>query len=74
MNKQVKYRVIGEDKMHCKGCETRVIDALNNLKGVQEVQADANEQRISIIFNTDDVGPEELEGRLEELGYKLVPA
>lgn len=74
MTKQVLYRVIGDEKMHCEGCETRVSNALRRLDGVHDVKANANEQSISVSFNTDEVSPEQLESRLDQLGYKVVPA
>ena len=36
---KIDFTVIGEEKMHCAGCESRVRLALSRLAGVQEVLA-----------------------------------
>ena len=40
----IQLHVIGEEKMHCVGCETRVSYALRRLPGVRDVRASADTQ------------------------------
>lgn len=71
MLSQLRYTVSGEEKMHCAGCETRIQNALKRLDGVYEVQASTDEQEIALSINTDKVGADQIEQRLEQLGYQV---
>ena len=63
MTKQILYCVIGEGKMPCAAWV-----------GCMKVQADANKQSISVNFNMGEASPEQLEIRLDQLGYEVIPA
>jgi copper chaperone len=71
---KVDFIVTGEVKMHCGGCETRVRFALQRLKGVQEVLANAKTQHISVVISPDQVTPQEVQARLKEAGFDAVLA
>lgn len=72
MFKQINYEIVGDEKIHCGGCEVRISNALRRLDGVYDVSASADEQNISVSINTDSVSPEQIETRLDQLGYKVV--
>ncbi len=67
---KVDFTVVGEEKMHCGGCETRVRFALSRLPGVQEVRADSKTQRIAVVINPSQVTPEEVQARLKVAGFE----
>ncbi len=66
----IEFQVIGDEKIHCSGCETRIGFALRRLPGVRDVRASAETQRISVTIDPEEVGPEEVRARLQELGYE----
>jgi len=67
---KVDFTVIGEEKMHCGGCETRVRFALSRLPGVQDVRADSKTQRIAVVINPSQVTSEDVQARLKVAGFE----
>lgn len=67
---KVDFEVIGEEKMHCGACETRVRFALSRMRGVHEVLASATTQRVAVIINPEQVSAEEVMARLKEAGFE----
>ena len=74
MSETIQLTVIGEEKMHCAGCEQRVGTVLRRLPGVESVAASATTQQIEVNFDPNLVGIEQLQSRLEQAGYATVPA
>lgn len=66
---KVEFIVVGEEKMHCSGCETRVRFALSRMPGVQQVRADSNTQRIAVVINSNEVTPQDVQARLKVAGF-----
>lgn len=73
MTVTTEFTVVGEEKLHCEGCEQRVDRALRRLPGIREVQASHRSQRIEVGYDPDRVGEEQLRERLELLGYEVEP-
>lgn len=71
---KVDFEVVGEEKMHCGGCETRVRFALSRMPGVQEVLASSKTQRIAVVINPDQVTPEQVQARLKDAGFEAAVA
>ena len=46
MTTTVQFEVLGEEKIHCAGCESRIATALGRVPGVEDVQASAETQRV----------------------------
>ena len=67
----VEFQVIGEEKMRCSGCETRIGYALRRLPGVRDVHASAETQRVSVTIDPAEIGPEQVHARLQQLGYEV---
>lgn len=65
----VQFQVIGEEKIHCAGCETRIASALRRLPGVEEVQASAEMQRVNVTIDSARTSEDEVRARLAQLGY-----
>jgi copper chaperone CopZ len=70
MAQTLEFVVTGEEKMHCAGCEQRVSNALLRLPGVQEVRASAATQHVLVTLDPSQVGAEQVQARLEQLGYQ----
>ena len=67
----MQLHVIGEEKMHCAGCETRVSYALRRLPGVRDVRASAETQQIAVTIDPSEVSREQVCARLQQLGYEV---
>jgi copper chaperone len=67
----VQFEVIGEERIHCAGCESRIATALRRLPGVEEVQASAGTQQVKVTIDPARVSAEDLSARLEQLGYQV---
>jgi copper chaperone len=68
---KVDFKVVGEEKMHCGGCETRVRFALSRMPGVQEVLASSKTQSIAVVINPDQVTLEQVRVRLKDAGFDV---
>jgi copper chaperone CopZ len=64
-------QVIGEQTMHCAGCETAVKFALKQLPGVQRVEANHKMQQIKLTFDSQALGLERVRRELDEIGYQV---
>lgn len=71
MKTVVQFEVIGDERIHCSGCESRIGHALRRLPGVQDVQASAETQRVSVTIDTAQVTADEVRARLMQLGYPV---
>lgn len=73
MTSITEFTVVGEEKLHCEGCEQRVDRALKRLDGVREVEASYQTQRVEVEYDPGQVGEEQLRERLGLLGYEVEP-
>ena len=69
----MQLHVIGEEKMHCAGCETRIGSALRRLPGVRDVRASAETHQIAVTIDPSAVSREQVRARLQRLGYEVAP-
>lgn len=67
----VQFEVVGEEKIHCAGCETRIASALRRLPGVEEVRASAETQRVNVTIDPARTSEDEVRARLAQLGYQV---
>lgn len=70
MLKSVTFDVIGEQQLHCHACEQRVARLLKTLQGVGQVRAQADSQRIDVLFDAAVLDPRSIARRLSEAGYE----
>lgn len=70
MLKSASFEVIGGQRLHCEGCEQRVERMLKGLRGVQEVRARADNQRVEVLFDTAVLEAAAIARRLAEAGYE----
>ena len=66
----VQFEVVGEEKIHCEGCEARIANALRRLPGVAEVQASAETQRVRVTIDPARTSQDEVRARLAQIGYR----
>ena len=64
-------KVIGKQMMHCGGCEQTVKFTLNQLPGVQEVEASHKSQQIDLTFDPQVVDIERVHQELDWIGYQV---
>jgi copper chaperone CopZ len=64
-------KVIGQQKMHCGGCENTVKFALKQLLGVQTVEASHKTQLIELTFDAQAVDLKRVQQELDWIGYQV---
>ncbi len=74
MTKKITYKVVGEQTMHCGGCERTVKFTLKRLPGVEAVEADHRTQQIEVSLNADETDAAEIKGALDWIGYEVESA
>ena len=74
MPKILNFKVVGEHKMHCAGCEKSVTFALSRFPGIEEVNADWAKQSIQIQLGSDDIDPKLIIEELDWIGYEVALA
>ncbi len=73
MARTLDYTVVGEQKIHCEGCEQRIGNALRWLPGVQDVQASSRTQEVRVSVDPATLGAADVRAKLERLGYEVAP-
>lgn len=64
-------KVIGEQTMHCGGCENTIKFALKRLPSVQEVEASHKTQLIHLTFDPHALDLERVRQELDWIGYQV---
>ena len=64
-------KVVGQQMMHCGGCEHTVKFTLKQLPGVQEVEASHKSQQIDLTFDPKTLEMEQVRQELEWIGYQV---
>ena len=66
--------VVGEQTLHCGGCERTVEFTLSQLPGVRVIDVDHTTQLIEIALTGDETDFEKVQSELEWIGYRAVVA
>lgn len=69
--RRIKLKVVGENSLHCSGCESTVEFTLRRLPGVFQVKADHHEQTIHVEVGSDELELEQIEASLDWIGYQV---
>lgn len=64
-------KVIGEQTMHCGGCENTVKFTLNQLPGIQRVEASRQTQLIRLTYDSQTLDLERVRQELDWIGYQV---
>ena len=67
-------KVVGDQKMHCGGCENTVEFTLKEITGVQQVEADHKTQLIKVVFDPQDIDMGKMQQELVMVGYQVAEA
>jgi copper chaperone CopZ len=70
MLKSISFEVTGDNKLVCAGCEQRVEHALKTVPGVDQVRAEARNQRIKVLFDAARVDAAAIAERISKAGYQ----
>jgi copper chaperone CopZ len=62
--------VVGEQTLHCGGCERTVEFTLSQLPGVRVIDVDHTTQLIEIALTGDETDLEKVQSELEWIGYR----
>ena len=63
-------KVIGQQQMHCGGCERTVQFTLEHVPGVQQVEASHKTQLITLMFDRQHADLERIQQELDLIGYQ----
>ncbi|MHC5268527.1 heavy-metal-associated domain-containing protein [Enterococcus sp. LJL98] len=66
--KEKSYRI---EKMKCAGCVNNIVSALEALNGLTNVETNLAEKKVSIQFDEQQVGRNQIEEKLKEIGYPV---
>ncbi len=67
----MKETILIVNGMMCEGCENRVKNVIKNIQGVENVTADHNTGKVTIISNN-QVSKEIIKETLVDIGYEVV--
>ncbi len=67
----MKETILIINGMMCGGCENRVKNAIKNIEGVENVTADHNTGKVTVISNN-QVSKEIIKETLQDIGYEVV--
>jgi copper chaperone CopZ len=67
----VKLKVVGDNTIHCSGCERTVEFTISHMPGVEKVKADHKTQAIEFVLTSGETDLEKFKGSLEWIGYQV---
>ena len=70
-NQTIKLRVVGDNTIHCAGCEGTVEFTLSRMPGVEKVEADHKTQNIEFVLMPGETDLEKIKDCLEWIGYEV---
>ncbi|MEE0979490.1 MAG: heavy-metal-associated domain-containing protein [Muribaculaceae bacterium] len=59
-----------EPPMHCDKCETRIKNQLKFEKGVKKIDASAEKQSVTVVYDADKTSTAKLSVSLKKIGFK----
>ena len=74
MANRIEFVVTGAERMHCAGCEARVVRVLQRLPGVRDVKASHESQRVSMAIDVARVTPDKVQAAIRQAGFEATPA
>ena len=67
----IKLKVIGENTIHCAGCERTVEFTLSHMPDVERIEADQETQEIEFELTPGETELEKVKDGLEWIGYQV---
>jgi copper chaperone CopZ len=71
MTHTVIFQVIGEQQIHCAGCEHAIQRALTRVEGIRKVKANHQTQHVVVHLESARTSAQSIRGRLETMGYHV---
>lgn len=68
-----RLKVVGEQTIHCGGCENAIQMGLSQLPGVKRVKADHRTQVVEVSADVEQTSSETARERLDWMGYEAAP-
>jgi copper chaperone CopZ len=72
MNDSLKFKIVGENKMNCSGCERSVKNILTLVDGVEKVDASHETQLVSVTIRPDGPSAATLLQELAGIDYEAI--
>jgi copper chaperone CopZ len=60
------------EQIHCEACEATIGKALTRVDGVRQLEADATSNQVTVLFDENAVGVEQIVARLSDAGFPVV--
>ncbi len=60
---------IGDNAIHCGGCEARIEQVIGREPRVRRVKADHATQQVAVTVDADQIGLDQLRAKLDALGF-----
>jgi len=73
MAQTMTFKVIGEQQIHCAGCESQIHRVLTRIPGIRTVKADHQTQQVVVQPEPSRTNADTVKARLETMGYDVVP-
>jgi len=70
---ELSFKIVGEQPIHCEGCEQRITNALKRLEGVREVRADHRTQEVRVAVDPARLDAERVRAKLGQIGFEAEP-
>ena len=70
-NQTVNLKVVGDNTIHCSGCERTVEFTISHMPGVEKVKADHKTQDIEFVLTSGETDLEKVKDSLEWIGYQV---
>lgn len=71
VSKTLELIVVGKNKMHCPSCGHSVTSALEQVQGVEYVEADWRTQKVQVNFYPGKFDFEKVKTELDLIGYQV---
>ena len=71
MTRVLEFLVTGDSQIHCASCEQRITRSLRQLKGVHDVDASAETQKVRVTMDPHVTTLEEVQKQLRNIGYEV---
>lgn len=70
MAKDIKTVVLTtQPQMHCASCETKIKNNLRFVKGIKQIEANVQKQRVTVTYDADKTTVQKLIKSLKKAGY-----
>ena len=70
-NQTVNLKVVGDNTIHCSGCERTVEFTISHMPGVEKVKANHKTQDIEFVLTSGETDLEKVKDSLEWIGYQV---